>query len=457
MTMNFFKCKAILRSSPRLDQQMMGVKKWYPDAEFFEQFNGPVVYPDDVTKWFKRQPYNAVKLPKERKIVNMVINFGPAHPAAHGCLRLITELDGEVIVKRLDPHIGLLHRGTEKLIEYKTYMQAMPYFDRLDYLSCMPNEHAYCLAVEKLLGIEVPRRAQYIRVLFSELTRLMNHLAATAFLTLDVGAITPLFWFFEEREKLYEICERACGARMHAGYFRVGGVSQDIPLGLMQDIYEIVKKLPERIDEMEDVVTKNRIFIARCKGIGITTAHEALNRGFTGVMLRCAGIKWDLRKTQPYEIYDELEFDVPVGKNGDIYDRYLIRCEEMRQSCRLVVQCLNKMPAGEVKTDDHKVTPPTRGEMKTSMESVIHHFKLFSQGFQVPPGSAYASIEHPKGEFGVYLMSDGSSMPYRCRIRPPAFIHLAGMDYLCKNQFLADTVAVLGEFWSYLDHIASLL
>nr|CAI5837737.1 unnamed protein product [Callosobruchus analis] len=268
------------------------------------------------------------------------------------------------IVKRLDPHIGLLHRGTEKLIEYKTYMQAMPYFDRLDYLSCMPNEHAYCLAVEKLLGIEVPRRGQYIRVMFSELTRLMNHLAATAFLTLDVGAITPLFWFFEEREKLYEICERACGARMHAGYFRVGGVSQDIPLGLLHDIYEIVKKLPERIDEMEDVVTKNRIFIARCKGIGICTAHEALNRGFTGVMLRGTGVKWDLRKTQPYEVYDELDFDVPVGKNGDVYDRYLIRCEEMRQSCRLVVQCLNKIPAGEVKTDDHKVTPPTRGEMK---------------------------------------------------------------------------------------------
>nr|CAI5837740.1 unnamed protein product [Callosobruchus analis] len=300
-------------------------------------------------------------------------------------------------------------------------MQAMPYFDRLDYLSCMPNEHAYCLAVEKLLGIEVPRRGQYIRVMFSELTRLMNHLAATAFLTLDVGAITPLFWFFEEREKLYEICERACGARMHAGYFRVGGVSQDIPLGLLHDIYEIVKKLPERIDEMEDVVTKNRIFIARCKGIGICTAHEALNRGFTGVMLRGTGVKWDLRKTQPYEVYDELDFDVPVGKNGDVYDRYLIRCEEMRQSCRLVVQCLNKIPAGEVKTDDHK-------------------------GFQVPPGSAYASIEHPKGEFGVYLISDGSSMPYRCRIRPPAFIHLSGMDYLCKNQFLADAVAVLGEY-----------
>nr|CAI5837733.1 unnamed protein product [Callosobruchus analis] len=409
------------------------------------------MYPNDVTKWWKGQPWNPVKLPKERKITNMVINFGPAHPAAHGCLRLLSELDGE-IVKRLDPHIGLLHRGTEKLIEYKTYMQAMPYFDRLDYLSCMPNEHAYCLAVEKLLGIEVPRRGQYIRfvfvaiVMFSELTRLMNHLAATAFLTLDVGAITPLFWFFEEREKLYEICERACGARMHAGYFRVGGVSQDIPLGLLHDIYEIVKKLPERIDEMEDVVTKNRIFIARCKGIGICTAHEALNRGFTGVMLRGTGVKWDLRKTQPYEVYDELDFDVPVGKNGDVYDRYLIRCEEMRQSCRLVVQCLNKIPAGEVKTDDHKVTPPTRGEMKTSMESVIHHFKLFSQGFQVPPGSAYASIEHPKGEFGVYLISDGSSMPYRCRIRPPAFIHLSGMDYLCKNQFLADAVAVLGEY-----------
>ncbi|CAH1959608.1 unnamed protein product [Acanthoscelides obtectus] len=441
--MNFFKCSPILK--PFLMQgTQLRCAKWYPDAEFFEQFKGPVMYPNEITKRFKMQPYNATSLPKELRFVNMVINFGPAHPAAHGCLRLIAELDGE-IVKRLDPHIGLLHRGTEKLIEHKTYMQAMPYFDRLDYLSCMANEHAYCLAVENLLGIEVPRRAKYIRVLFSEITRLMNHLAATSFLTLDVGAITPLFWFFEEREKLYEICERACGGRMHAAYFRVGGVSQDIPVGLLHDIYEIVKKLPERIDEMEDVVTKNRIFIARCKGLGITTAHEALNRGFTGVMLRCTGVKWDLRKTQPYEIYDELEFDVPVGKNGDIYDRYLIRCEEMRQSCRMVIQCINKMPMGEVKTDDHKVTPPTRAEMKASMESVIHHFKLFSQGFQVPPGTTYASIEHPKGEFGVYLISDGSSMPYRCRIRPPGFIHLAGMDYLCKNQFLADAVAVLAS------------
>nr|XP_023021339.1 NADH dehydrogenase [ubiquinone] iron-sulfur protein 2, mitochondrial-like isoform X2 [Leptinotarsa decemlineata] len=349
----------------------------------------------------------------------------------------------KLVVKRLDPHIGLLHRGTEKLIEYKTYMQAMPYFDRLDYLSCMSNEHAFCLAVEKLLGIEVPRRGKYIRTLFSEIMRVMNHLAATSFLALDVGAITPLFWFFEEREKLYEICERACGARMHAGYFRVGGVSQDIPLGLLHDIHEIVSKIPERVDEMEDVITNNRLFIARTKDIGVISAHDALNFGFTGPLLRASGIKWDIRKTQPYEVYDELDFDIPIGTNGDIYDRYKVRVQEIRQSCRLIEQCINKMPVGEIKIDDHKIIPPKRTEMKTYMESLINHFKLFTQGFQVPPGSTYTSIEHPKGEFGVYLVSDGSSLPYRCRIRPPSFIHLAGINHLGKDTLIADVVAIL--------------
>ncbi|KAJ8984703.1 hypothetical protein NQ317_004964 [Molorchus minor] len=394
----------------------------------------------------------------------MVINFGPAHPAAHGCLRMITVLDGE-IVKRVDPHIGLLHRGTEKLIEYKTYTQALPYFDRLDYLSCISNEHTYCLAVEKLLNIEVPRRAKYIRTLFAEITRLINHLAAISFLILDVGGITPLFWLFEEREKLYEFCERVCGARMHAAYYRIGGVSKDLPLGLMDDIYEVVAKIPERVDEVEDIVTTNRIFVQRTKDIAVVSAHDAISLGFSGPMLRSTGIKWDLRKTQPYEVYDELTFDVPVAKNGDIYDRYCVRVEEIRQSCRLVLQCLNQMPEGEVKVDDFKISPPKRADMKTSMESIIHHFKLFSQGFQVPAGSTYTATEHPKGykimylppnmsklidfdvsgEFGVYLVSDGSSLPYRCKIRPPSFLYLAAMDHMSRNLLLADVVAGLGR------------
>ncbi|RZC40457.1 NADH dehydrogenase [ubiquinone] iron-sulfur protein 2, mitochondrial, partial [Asbolus verrucosus] len=370
-------------------------KKWYPDAEYMSQFDGPVMYPDEVTSKFKMPPWNAKKPPIERKVTNMIINFGPCHPAAHGCLRMISELDGE-IVRYLDPHIGLLHRGTEKLIEYKTYAQALPYFDRLDYVSPMSNEHAFCLAAEKLLNIDVPRRAKFIRVLFHEIMRLMNHLAATSFLILDVGGITPLFWLFEEREKMYEFCERVCGARMHAGYFRIGGVSQDIPIGLLDDIHELVSKLGERLDEVEDLVTGNRIFIERTKDIGCVDAQEALNRGFSGCMIRASGIKWDLRKTQPYEIYDELDFDVPVGSNGDIYDRFRIRIEEARQSIRIIEQVMNNMPPGEIKVDDHKIAPPTRREMKSSMEAVIHHFKLFSQGFQVPPGATYSAVEHPK-------------------------------------------------------------
>ncbi|ENN82902.1 hypothetical protein YQE_00730, partial [Dendroctonus ponderosae] len=402
--------------------------KWYPDPEYFEQFKGPVMYPDETTsKWKVPDPIERYPDWSKVKLENVRINFGPAHPAAHGCLRMITYLEGE-IVKRLDPHIGLLHRGTEKLIEYKTYMQALPYFDRLDYISVLCNEHAFCLATEKLLNIQI--------------TRLLNHLAGASFLTLDVGAITPLFWLFEEREKLYEICERVCGSRMHCGYFRIGGVAQDMPLGLMDDIHELVSKLPERLDELEDLVTNNRLFIARTKNIGPITAHEALNRGFSGVMLRATGVKWDIRKVMPYEVYDELEFDVPVGANGDVYDRFILRVAEMRQSIRLL---LDKMPPGEVKVDDNKISPPTRAEMKKSMESLICHFKLFSRGFSVPPGSTYTAIEHPKGEFGVYLVSDGTSKPYRCKIRPPRFIHLSGMDHLGRNTFLADVVAILAS------------
>ncbi|CAH0553943.1 unnamed protein product [Brassicogethes aeneus] len=401
------------------------------------------MYPDQNTSKWKIPPYNPKIPPREMLVKNTEINFGPAHPAAHGCLRLICHLEGEHVV-RLDPHIGLLHRGTEKLFEYKTYGQALPYFDRMDYISTLANEHPYCLAVEKLLNIEVPRRAKFLRTMFAEITRIQNHMASCAFLCLDVGAITPLFWLFEEREKLYEICERACGSRMHCAYFRVGGVSQDIPLGLLHDIYELVSKFPERLDEIEDVVTKNRLFIQRTKGVGVTSAHEAMNRGFTGVMLRSTGVKWDIRKTQPYEVYDEMDFEVPITSNGDTYDRYLLRLEEARQSVRIVEQCINSMPEGEIKVDNFKVSPPKRGEMKTSMEAIIHHFKLFSQGFGVPPGSTFTTTEHPKGEFGVYLVSDGSSKPYRCRVRSPGFIHLSGIDYLMgKGNFLADLVPIV--------------
>lgn len=431
----------------RTNQVRKTLTTWFPDSEYFKQFEGPCIYPDEITSKWKIPSMNGIKHCEVFKVQNMVINFGPAHPAAHGCFRLILHLDGE-IVKRLVPHIGLLHRGTEKLIEYKTFTQAIPYFDRLDYLSPLNNEHAFCLAAEKLLNIEVPRRGKYIRTMFAEINRLLNHLAAISFLALDLGAITPLFWFFEEREKLFEFLERVSGSRMHACYFRIGGVTQDIPLGLLDDIHEYINKLPERLDEVEDLLTNNRIFLERTKGIGVATAHEALNMSFSGPMLRATGVKWDLRKTQPYEVYDELDFDVPVGIHGDVYDRYMLRMAEMRQSCRMILQCMNQMPAGEVRTDDHKVTPPKRAEMKNSMESVIHHFKLFSQGFQVPPGSTYTATEHPKGEFGVYLVSDGTSMPYKCKIRAPAFVHLSSIDRLATRHgahMLADVVGILAS------------
>jgi len=380
----------------------------------------------------------------ETQIKPLTLNFGPQHPAAHGVLRLVLEMDGEVI-ERADPHIGLLHRGTEKLIEYKTYLQAIPYFDRLDYVSPMNQEHAFALAVEKLLGIEVPPRAQYIRVLYSEITRILNHLLNIATFALDVGAMTPILWAFEEREKLMEFYERACGARMHAAYFRPGGVHQDLPAGLLDDILRFCETFPKHIDDLETLLTDNRIFRQRTVDIGVVTAEEAFDWGFSGPTLRASGVPWDLRKAQPYDCYEDLEFDVPVGKRGDCFDRYLVRIEEMRQCLRLMRQCVERMPDGPVGVENHKVTPPRRGEMKRSMEALIHHFKLYTEGYHVPPGETYTAVEAPKGEFAVFLVSDGSNRPYRCKIRAPGFAHLSAMDFLCRGHMLADSVAILGS------------
>lgn len=376
------------------------------------------------------------------EIKNMTINFGPQHPAAHGVLRLILEMDGEVIT-RADPHIGLLHRGTEKLIEYKSYLQAVPYFDRLDYVSPMCQEHAFALAVEKLLGCEIPRRAQYIRVLFSEITRLLNHIMAITTQALDVGAMTPLLWMFEEREKMMEFYEKVSGSRMHAAYIRPGGVSQDLPDGLLEEIAAFAKRFPKYLDDLESLLTENRIFKQRMVEIGIVSKEQALDWGFTGPMIRGSGIAWDLRKSQPYEVYGELDFDIPIGKNGDSYDRYLVRMEEMRQSLRLINQCIEKMPQGATITDDARIAPPKRGEMKHSMEALINHFKLFTEGYKVPAGEAYAAVEAPKGEFGVYLISDGGSKPHRCRVRAPGFAHLQGLEFMVKGHMLADVVTVI--------------
>ncbi|VDO94922.1 unnamed protein product [Soboliphyme baturini] len=428
-------------------------KVWYPDGKFYAKFKSASYIADSYSDQFgpTDEEIQAAKdndrrcqclvLPElvEKKIKNMVLNFGPQHPAAHGVLRLMLELDAEIVIRAV-PHIGMLHRATEKLIEFKTYTQALPYFDRLDYMTMMCSEQAFALAVEKLLGIDIPPRAKWIRTLFAELTRVMNHTIAVGTHALDIGAMTPLFWIFEEREKMFEFYERVSGARMHANYIRPGGVAADIPLGLMDDMYEWARKMPARLDEIEDVLTESRIWKMRTKDIGIVTAENALH----GPMLRGSGIKWDLRKTQPYDAYDQVEFDVPIGTKGDCYDRYslvwklilkhelyplnhlryLIRMEELRQSLHIIEQCLNKMPAGEVKIDDHKIVPPKRAEMKESMEALIHHFKFYSQGFQVPPGTTYTAIEAPNGEFGVYLVADGSSKPYRCFIRGPAFAHL---------------------------------
>lgn len=414
-------------------------------AAFKKHEQGILLFNDDASEKWKRLPHNLNKAENFNTTVgqNVILNFGPQHPAAHGVLRLVLELDGE-IVRRADPHIGLLHRGTEKLIEYKTYTQALPYFDRLDYVSMMTNEQCYSLAVEKLLQIEVPERAKFIRTMFAEITRLLNHLMAVGSHSLDIGALTPFCWMFEEREKMMEFYERVSGARLHAAYIRPGGVAYDLPIGIMDDIYAFIAQFAQRLDEVEELLTANRIWRARTIGIGTVSAEDALNLGFSGVMMRGSGIKYDIRKAAPYDAYDQMDFEVPVGKNGDTYDRYLCRMEEMRQSLRIIEQCLNKMPVGEVRTDDNKVIPPKRAEMKESMESLIHHFKIYTEGYQVPPGATYTSIEAPKGEFGVYLVSDGTSRPYRCHIRAPGFAHLAGIDKVSKNHMIADIVAIIG-------------
>jgi NADH-quinone oxidoreductase subunit D len=384
----------------------------------------------------------------EATVRNFSINFGPQHPAAHGVLRLVLELDGEVVT-RVDPHIGLLHRGTEKLIEYKTYLQAVPYFDRLDYVAPMNQEHAYALAVEKLLGITVPKRAQLIRVLYSEIGRLLSHLLNVTTQALDVGALTPPLWGFEEREKLMVFYERASGSRMHAAYVRPGGVHQDLPQKLIDDIGHFCETHPKVLDDIETLLTGNRIFKQRNVDIGIVSLEDCFKWGFSGVMVRGSGAAWDLRKAQPYECYSELDFDIPIGKNGDNFDRYLIRVQEMRESVTIMKQCVALLSSpegkGAISSADGKIVPPKRGEMKRSMEALIHHFKLYTEGYKVPEGEVYAAVEAPKGEFGVYLVSDGSNKPYRCKLRAPGFAHLQAMDFMCRGHMLADVSAVLGS------------
>ncbi len=384
----------------------------------------------------------------ETDVRNFTINFGPQHPSAHGVLRLVLELNGE-IVERVDPHIGLLHRGTEKLIEYKTYLQALPYFDRLDYVAPMNQEHAFCLAIEKLLGLEVPYRAQLIRVLYCEIGRLLSHLLNVTTQALDVGALTPPLWGFEEREKLMGFYERASGSRMHAAYFRTGGVHQDLPPALVDDIEKFCDHFPKVVDDIDKLLTGNRIFKQRNVDIGVVDLDDAWRWGFSGVMVRGSGAAWDLRRAQPYECYSDLEFEIPIGKNGDCYDRYLIRMEEMRQSNRIMQQCiaLLRSPKGQgpINAQDGKVVPPKRADMKRSMEALIHHFKLYTEGYKVPAGEVYAAVEAPKGEFGVYLVADGSNRPYRCKIRAPGFPHLAAMHDMTKGHMLADVSAILGS------------
>lgn len=382
----------------------------------------------------------------EHQIKPYTMNFGPQHPAAHGVLRLVLEMDGEV-VERADPHIGLLHRGTEKLIEYKTYMQAVPYFDRLDYVSPMCMEHTFALAVEKLLGVTAPKRAQYIRVLFAEVTRVLNHLLTLTTFALDVGAITPSLWGFQEREKLMDFYERVSGARLHSNYFRPGGVHQDLPAGLADDLRAYFETFPKFVDDLEGLLTNNRIFKQRLVDVGIVSGEDALDWGFSGPMLRGSNVAWDLRKSQPYDRYDEFDFDIPVGLTGDCYARYLVRVEEMRQSTRIILQALDKLAVtdGPVMVNDRKVAPPPRGEMKRSMEALIHHFKLYTEGYHVPPGETYTATEAPKGEFAVYLVSDGTNRPYRCKIRSPGFAHLQAMDFMGKGHMLADAVAIIGS------------
>jgi len=377
------------------------------------------------------------------QIKNLSLNFGPQHPAAHGVLRLVVLLDGE-IVERATPHIGLLHRGTEKLLENKTYLQGLPYFDRLDYVSIISQEHAFCLAIEELLLIAVPARAQYIRVLFSEITRILNHLLAVGCHAIDVGASTPILWVFEEREKLIEFYERVSGARMHAAYFRPGGVSQDLPLGLLEDIVNFAEDFSFRLDEVEELLTENRIWKQRLVDVGVVSAKDALDWGFSGVILRSTGVHWDLRKNRAYEVYDELDFKIPLGTNGDSYDRYLIRIEEIRESLKIIFQVANRIPNGPVNSEDRKISSSKRWDIKQSMESLIHHFKFFSEGFSIPSGETFASVESPKGEFGVFLVSDGSNRPYRCKIRAPGFYHLQALDFISRGHIVADLVTIVG-------------
>ena len=377
-------------------------------------------------------------------ITNYTINFGPQHPAAHGVLRLVMELDGEII-DRIDPHVGLLHRGTEKLIEHKTYLQALPYFDRLDYCSPLCMEHSYVLAIEKLLNLEVPLRAQYLRVLMAELTRIKNHMLNLGSHAMDVGAMTTNLWLFELREDCMNFYERVSGARMHAAWFRPGGVHEDIPLAVLNDIGDwLDTRLPRLFEDAIALVADNRIFKQRNVDIGLVSKEDALRWGFSGPMIRAAGLPWDLRKSQPYDVYDRMDFEVPVGTNSDCYDRFMVRCEEVRQSARIMKQCLAEMPEGPVASTDRKIVPPKRGEMKQSMEALIHHFKLYTEGFHVPAGEVYVATESPKGEFGVYLVSDGSNKPYRCKIRPTAFSHLQAMDFMSKGHMLPDVTAIIG-------------
>ena len=389
---------------------------------------------------------NNLKSNKSSKITSskvLQLNFGPQHPAAHGVLRLIIFLDGEYVSK-VDPHIGLLHRGTEKLIEYKPYIQSVPYFDRLDYVSMMIQEHSYCLAIESLLKTSIPKRAQYIWVMFSELTRILNHLLAVTTHALDVGALTPFFWAFEEWEKIFEFYEWVSGARMHANYFRPGGVSLDLPIGLTDDINSFVTQFSDRLDEIEELLSNNWIWKKRLIDVGIVTHKKALNMGFSGPMLRGSGLAWDLRFIEPYEIYSNLSFQVPYGQNGDCYDRFLIWIEEMRQSCFIIQQCLIKIPTGDTKIDDYKIIAPSRANMKKDMESLIHHFKLYTEGFSIPKDEIYSSVEAPKGEFGVFLWSDNTNLPYRCHIKAPGLLHLASLNTMVKGHLLADLVTIIG-------------
>ena len=434
-----------------IESRVVSITRWleYQIVALKDTGSSPVVHPIflfRVTSKIQKKFLFIMALKKSElslKAKNFTINFGPQHPAAHGVLRLVLDLDGEV-VERADPHIGLLHRGTEKLIEYKTYMQALPYFDRLDYVSMMAQEQTYSLAVEKLLSCRVPLRGQYIRVLFAEITRILNHLLAVGCHAMDVGATTPMLWAFEEREKLMEFYERVSGARLHAAYIRPGGVSQDLPLGLLDDIYMFSEQFSTRVDEMEELLTGNRIWKQRLVDIGVVSAKDAKDWGFSGVMLRGSGVSWDLRKTQPYDVYSSIDFDVPVGTNGDCFDRYLIRIEEMRQSLRIISQCINTIPEGPVKSSDAKIVAPSRSQVKNSMESLIHHFKLHTEGFSVPSGETYSATEAPKGEFGVFLISNGSNKPYRCKIKAPGFNHLQALNFMSKGHLVADVVTIIG-------------